>query len=42
MAMQNLVFINSQYVNNRHANKQLVNGEKYQLQKLSMATFLIF
>ncbi len=27
MVMQNMCFINSQYVNNRHANKKLVNSE---------------
>ncbi len=42
MVMQNMGFINSQYGNNIHANTQLVNSEKYQLKKLSKATFLIF
>ncbi len=34
MVMQNMCFIiliNSQYVNNRHANKQLVNSENCSL-----------
>ncbi len=31
MVMQNMCFINSQYVNNRHANKLLVNSENWSL-----------
>ncbi len=33
MVVQNmyLILINSQYVNNRHANKQLVNSENWSL-----------
>ncbi len=34
MVMKNMFFIstnNSQYVNNRHANKQLVNSENWSL-----------
>ncbi len=32
MVMQNMCFIiNSQYVNKRHANKQLVNSENWSL-----------
>ncbi len=31
MVMQNKILINSQYVNNRHANKHLVNSENWSL-----------
>ncbi len=31
MVMQNMCIINSQYVNNIHANKQLINSENWSL-----------
>ncbi len=39
MAMQNMCFISSKYVNNRHANKQLVNTENRPILKCYLFSY---
>ncbi len=41
MVMQNMCFINSQYVNNRHANKQLDNSENCSHTKVIIIIIII-